>query len=60
MGRTRSGEGIAARGLEARGLFDRFTGKRRAMRKKLVTAGRTRQLCQEAERKAEILHSVLG
>jgi hypothetical protein len=45
--------------LETRSLFDRFTGKRRTMRKKLVQAVQSRQLCEEAERKAGLLRSAL-
>jgi hypothetical protein len=45
--------------LETRSLFDRFTGKRRMMRKRLVQAGEARALCEEAERKTAFLRGVL-
>lgn len=45
--------------LETRTLFDRFTGKRRLMRKRLMQATEARQLCEEAERKTALLYSVL-
>lgn len=45
--------------LETRSLFDRFTGKRRTMRKKLAQAVQSRRLCEEAERKAGLLRSAL-
>jgi hypothetical protein len=45
--------------LETRSLFDRFTGKRRRMRKLVLQAGQARQLCEEAERKTAMLRTAL-
>jgi hypothetical protein len=56
---VRAEKAAMRRYLETRSLFDRFTGKRRLMRKRFDQAAQVRQLCEEAERKTTLFRSVL-